>query len=89
MLPSSHCIDTFIEKVKGHSYYDIIHMTDQEATRCERHLYQETCRSTGCTAIRDYVVTLKDFILYLRHGIRTSSTLSLDLDEFESKRKEL
>ncbi|MBR9982881.1 MAG: hypothetical protein KFF50_17750 [Desulfatitalea sp.] len=86
MSPSSYRIETFIEKVKGHSYHDIIHITDQEATRCERRLYQEACRGGGCEPIRDYVGTLKDFILYMRYGVRTSAILPLDLKAFELER---
>jgi hypothetical protein len=86
MSLSSYNIETFIEKVKGHSYYDIIQLADQEATRCERRLYQEPCREGGCEPIRDYVGTLKDFILYMRHGVRTCTTLNLDLEDFESER---
>jgi hypothetical protein len=86
MSLSSYRIETFIEKVKGHSYYDIIHMTNQEATRCERRLYQEACRAGGCETIQDYVGTLKDFILYMRHGVRTHTILTLDLEEFELQR---
>ena len=87
MLSSSLSISEFFEKAEGHSYLEIIQMADEEATTVER-LYYKSCRDEECVKIVQYIGCLKDFILYMRHGIRTRITRDLNLRPFKEVRLE-
>lgn len=87
MLSSSLEISEFFKKAKGHSFQEIIQMADKEATEVER-LYYKSCRDEECVKIVQYVGYLKDFILYMRHGIRTRITRDLNLQHFKRIRLE-
>jgi len=87
MLSSSLSISEFFKKAEGHSYLEIIEMANEEATEVER-CYYKSCRDEECVKIVQYVGYLKDFILYMRHGIRTSATRDLDLQPFKKIRLE-
>ena len=85
MLSTSFDISEFIRKVEGHSDQKIILMADKEATAAERYLYQhQACRNAGqyteeCINVRKYISLLKDFVLYIRHGILTRLVRELDV----------
>lgn len=85
MLSSSLSIAEFFEKAKGHSYQEIIRMADAETTEVER-LYYKSCRETECDGIVQYIKNLKDFILYMRHGVRTRNTRHFNLQPFRQVR---
>ena len=78
MLSSSFDIQEFIDKVKGHSDQDIIHMADLEATEAERCLYKQPHTVDGKNA-SSYATLLKDVVLYMRHGIQTHAVRQIDL----------
>lgn len=78
MLSSSFDIYEFIDKVKGHSGQEIIYLADQEATEAERHLYKKQPVETGEHA-SNYVMLLKDVVLYMRHGIQTQAVRQIEL----------
>ncbi|MFZ1987110.1 MAG: hypothetical protein WAU91_22060, partial [Desulfatitalea sp.] len=67
--------------VKGHSFQEIIHIADQEATAAERAVFKQ-CQDGGCDQIIRYAGCLKDFILYMRYGVRTRKTRHLNLAAF-------
>jgi hypothetical protein len=71
-----------MEKTKNRSHQEIIWMTDQEAFEAERCLYQLYC-ATDRDKVAAYSGYLKDFILYLRHGIQTSAIRELKLEGLE------
>jgi hypothetical protein len=85
MLSSSFDISEFIKKVEGHSDQEIIYLADQEATAAERYLYKNRrCRNGGedsehCSNVRRYALLLKDFVIYIRHGVLTRSVRELDV----------
>ncbi len=81
MLSSSFNITEFIEKVKDHSFEEIIWMTDKEATEAERYLLK-ICLEGERAKVMSYAGCLKDFILFLRHGVRTRAVKHLPLDAF-------
>ena len=83
MLSSSFDICEFIDKVKGHSNKEIIYMADQEATAVERKLYQST-KSNDRDNANNYVMMLKDIVLYVRHGVLTGSVRKLDFSLSDS-----
>jgi hypothetical protein len=58
-------------------------MTDQEAFTAERCLYQADCKEERDKIIH-YAGSLKDFILFLRHGVRTRTMRKLELDSFHT-----
>lgn len=61
-------------------------MADKEATAVER-LYYKACRDeTECGNIMRYAGCLKDFILYMRHGIKTKNIRDLNLAPFRQAR---
>ena len=78
MLSSSFDIYEFFDKVKGHSGQEIIYLADKEATEAERHLYKKRPVETGENA-SNYVMLLKDVVLYMRHGIQTQAVRQIDL----------
>ncbi len=81
MLSSSFSIDEFMEKVKGHTVHEIIQTANQEATAAERIVCKQ-CRQGGCDPIVGYASCLKDFILYIRYGVRTRRLSRLNLSAF-------
>lgn len=87
MLSTSYSIVEFMKKAEGHSYEEIIWMADQEATEAERRFYR-LGRSGDSDKILSYTRYLKDFILYMRHGVRTLKTRDLKLDPFRKIRLE-
>ena len=85
MLSPGYNIGEFVEKVKNRSFDEVIVLTDREATETERCLYRD-CPAATRRAARNYAVSLKDFILFLRHGIITRSTKGLNLRAFKTIR---
>jgi hypothetical protein len=85
MLSSSFDISEFIRKVEGHSDQNMILLADQEATAAERYLYKHRqCSSAernaeDCVNVREYISLLKDFVLYIRHGVLTRLVRELDV----------
>jgi hypothetical protein len=82
MLSTSFDIDEFMEIVKGHSFQEIIQTADREATEAERIVCKQ-CRLGGCDPIVGYAHCLKDFILYMRYGVRTRRLRHLNLAAFQ------
>lgn len=85
MLSTSFNIAEFIEKVKGHSFEEILWMTDREATEAERYLLHLPRKGERATRVVSYAGCLKDIILYMRHGVRTSAIRGLALEAFQTK----
>lgn len=85
MLSKSCNIAEFIEKAKGHSYEEVICMANEEATEAERRFYKLHGNDDG-KKLLVYSTCLKDFILYMRHGVRTTKTRELELDAFREIR---
>ena len=81
MLSSSFSIDEFMEKVKGHTFHEIIQTANQEATAAERIVCKH-CRQGDCDPIVGYARCLKDFILFIRYGVRTRRMRHLNLAAF-------
>lgn len=78
MLSSSFNIYEFMDKAKGHSDQEIIHMADLEATEAERYIYKQD-EKRGDESAASYVTLLKDVVTYMRHGIRTHAVRQIDL----------
>lgn len=81
MLSKKYDIREFIEKVRDLSFEEVIVLADREATFTERHLYRD-CRQRKCEQASRYARSLKDFIVFMRHGVLTSSIRGLNLSGF-------
>lgn len=81
MLSKRCDIQEFFEQIRNKAADEIIHLANVEATETERHLYRD-CRRQDCLQARQYAVQLKDFILFMRHGVFTRSTRRLDIEAF-------
>jgi hypothetical protein len=86
MFSSSLNISEFFDQIKGHSYQEIIQMTDREATAVERLYYKTSQDKAEYGNIERYAGCLKDFILYMRHGIKTRKLRDLNLTLFQQVR---
>ena len=75
MLSQTFEINHFIEEIKMHSYQDIILTADREATAARRYYFRHKDEKAII-----YARHIKDFILYMRHGIRRRSLVKLNLD---------
>jgi hypothetical protein len=82
MISDTYNISEFLDKAKNCSYRRVLVMADQEATEVERCLYKKNSAGSGAIQLHDYVDTLKDFIAFLRYGIKSKSVRNLDLDYF-------
>ena len=86
MLSDSCNISEFLHKTKGENYQHILLLANQEATAVERCLCKKECAPQADTRMREYAATLKDFIDFMRFGVKTRSVRQLDLDYFSELR---
>jgi hypothetical protein len=85
MLASSADIAEFMTKIKDKPFHDVVYLVDREATEAERlTLKSKSVPESETDIYRRYAMTLKDFVLYVRHGIKTSLVSNLDLDDFQN-----
>lgn len=87
MLSNAFSIVEFLDKAKCNNYQRVMTLADREATDVERFLYKNHDTSVGVTKPREYANTLKDFISYMRYGIKTRKVRLLDLDHFKDLRE--
>ena len=85
MISASCSFKEFAEAVTENDLFDILYLAEQEATDAERQLYR------GKTAVEDrekcgkqYAVTLKCFLEYMRYGIKSKRVSDNDNALFES-----
>lgn len=71
MAPEPCDIQTFFDKLNGMSFFDIIETADAEATAAERCAYRLGIREAGCPQ-KQYADTIKEFISFMRYGVRPS-----------------
>jgi hypothetical protein len=87
MLSDTCNILEFLDKAKKSNYQRIMALADREATDVERFLYRNQGSSTADTTRREYATTLKDFISFMRYGIKTRKMRLLDLEYFNDLRQ--
>jgi hypothetical protein len=76
MLSSKADLKDFVDKIADEPYDDIILITNKEATAAERYCYRqqnEPVLATEATKMKKYADLLKDLLVYVRHGVATSS----------------
>ena len=87
MLSDACLIDEFAEKIKDMSYEEIICRADQEATEAERRFYRTRLQPSAQTEqLKNYAAALKDILIYMRHGVRSSAIRQVGLGELEGIR---
>ena len=84
---SDECnFNQFVESVKDKEWAELIQLVDQEATNAERMTFKnrtgDNCDNVICY---EYASKLKDFILYLRHGVQPSGIKDADLQDFQTR----
>jgi hypothetical protein len=91
MISESYSIKEFVEAIRNKDYLEIVYLADQEATEAERFSNRLKARNgIQKETSREYANTLKDFIVFLRHGINPSAVIKeSDFDLIHSLRKDL
>lgn len=87
MLSDTFNIVEFLDKAKCNNFQRVLNLAHREATDVERALYKNQNASDGNTKLREYATTLKDFISYMRYGIKTRKVRPLDLEHFKDLRE--
>jgi hypothetical protein len=87
MLSDAFSILEFLDKAKCDSYHRVLTLAHREATDVERFLYRNRNVPHTDTKLHEYAAILKDFISYMRYGIKTRKVRSLDLEFFKVLRE--
>ena len=88
MISKSCDFNEFLEKINGQEYPDILLAANDEATAAERIFYKRKSREKNRIApFQEYAMVLKDFIYFLRNGIKPSSIREFDFQEFQAARE--
>ena len=87
MLSTGYNISEFLNKAKTYTYQQVLFMANQEATEVERCMCKKSCAEPDDQRLTEYALTLKDFIAFLRYGVRTRHTRGLDLKYFRYLRE--
>lgn len=87
MISKSCDFNEFLNTINGWDYADILLAANDEATAAERRFYKMKSRRREPTeTFQEYAVVLKDFIYWLRNGIKPSSIREFDFQEFQDVR---
>jgi len=87
MISKSCNFNEFLDKITDCDYADIILITNEEATAAERTFYKKKAKQDHETKVyEEYAVVLKDFIGFLRNGIKPSSIREFDFQYFDTVR---
>ncbi len=85
MVSESGSLEEFVDRVRGKHYEDLVFLVDQEATDAERRMYSHRRDNSGDPErFRRYADQIKDFLLYLRHGVKTAEIGNVDLQGFRN-----
>ena len=88
---SDRCdFNEFVLKAKGRDYQEVIYLAEREATEAERRFYHPRLAKTEKTLCgQDYARCLKDFITFMRYGIKPANLSPDALTSFDNVRKEI
>lgn len=64
-------IQKFFNNLKGLNFFDVIETADAEATAAERRAYRLGVAEGGCSQ-KAYADAIKEFISYMRYGVKPS-----------------
>lgn len=80
MLTANARLVEFVDRVAKPPYDDIIILADREATAAERHCCKQRNAAAAAKAndiMEAYALLLKDFLVFMRHGVATHALRSL------------
>lgn len=77
MLSANANLSEFIDQVSEQPYDEIILLADREATAAERQFCKQRTAGTQPDKMKDYALLLKDFMVFMRHGVATSALRGL------------
>ena len=78
MLSANASLTEFVDQIAEQPYDAIILMTDREATEAQRQCYKRETASNQNGEMETYALLLKDFLIYMRHGVATKALRNLD-----------
>jgi len=89
MISKACDFSEFLDKVTGCDYADLIILANEEATAAERTFYkQKAHQDSSPNEYQEYAIVLKDFIGFLRNGIKSSSIRDFDFEPFHDIRSQ-
>lgn len=82
MLSANASLAEFVDRIAEQSYDDIILLADREATVAERRCLKQHIASVDGQngQLKAYALLLKDFLIYMRHGVATSALRSANCE---------
>lgn len=80
MLSVNASLTEFVDQVAQKSHDDIILLADREATAAERYCCKRRSAGAQADKMHTYAVLLKDFLIYMRHGVASSALRNLHCD---------
>ena len=88
---SNRCdFNEFVMEAKGKGYQEIIYLADREATEAERRFYHAGATDNDKARCgHDYARCLKDFITFMRYGIKPAHIHREALLLFDHSREEV
>jgi hypothetical protein len=77
--------------LKGKPYEEVVFLTDREATEAERSFHRrgDNMHPNGALHLQSYAASLKDFLVFVRHGVMTSIIRNSGLKGLQSFRNNL
>ena len=88
MISKSCDFNEFLEKINGQEYPEILLAANDEATAAERIFHKRKSREKKrLVSYQQYAMVLKDFIYFLRNGIKPFSIREFDFQEFQTARE--
>ncbi|MEJ2642977.1 MAG: hypothetical protein P8010_25790 [Desulfosarcinaceae bacterium] len=80
MLSANASLSEFIDQIADRPYDDIILLADREATAAQRQYYKQRTTGHPNGEMKTYALLLKDFMVYMRHGVASRALRSADGD---------
>jgi hypothetical protein len=80
MLSANASLSEFVDQIADRPYDDIILLADREATAAQRQYYKQCTTGDPHGEMETYALLLKDFLVYMRHGVASKALRSADGD---------
>jgi hypothetical protein len=80
MLSANASLSEFVDQIADQPYDDIILLADREATAAQRRYYKQRTAGSPKGELKTYVLLLKDFLIYMRHGVVSRALRSAEGD---------
>jgi hypothetical protein len=80
MLSANANLAEFVDQIADQPYDDIILLADREATAAQRQYYKQRTTDNPKGELKTYALLLKDFMVYMRHGVASRALRSADGD---------